>query len=63
MVRADLYFTEAIVINPKYTKALHKRALTRFELKKYDTAMEDIKIAFNLQKANSEIHAAYSKIL
>jgi hypothetical protein len=25
--------------------------------------MEDIKIAFNLEKANSEIHAAYSKIL
>jgi hypothetical protein len=42
---------------------LHKRALTRFELKKYDTAMEDIKIAFDLEKANSEIHAAYSKIL
>jgi hypothetical protein len=42
---------------------LHKRALARFELQKYDTAMEDIKIAFNIEKANTEIHAAYSKIL
>lgn len=63
MHRADLFFTEAIVINPKYIKALHKRALARFELKKYQEAFADIKEAFNLDKSNAEIHSAYSKIL
>jgi len=35
MSRADVFFSEAIMVNPKYTKALHKRALARFELQKY----------------------------
>ena len=34
--RAEIFYTEAITINPKYVKAIHKRALARFELKKYD---------------------------
>lgn len=63
MERADLFLSEAIVINPKYTKALHKRALSRYELKKYEEALEDIKLAFSLDKSNQEIYSAYSKIL
>lgn len=30
MVRAEIFFGEAITINPKYIKALHKRALSRY---------------------------------
>lgn len=63
MERADIFFTQAIAVNPKYVKALHKRALARFELKKYEEAFEDIKLAFSLDKSNAEIHGAYSKIL
>jgi tetratricopeptide (TPR) repeat protein len=51
------------VINPKYAKALHKRALARYELGKYEEAFEDVKLAFNLDKSSTEIHASYSKIL
>jgi len=36
MMRAELFLSEAIIINSKYTKALHKRALARYELGKYE---------------------------
>ena len=63
MVRAEFFYTEAIRINPNYIKALHKRALARYELEKIDGAFEDIKAAFALDRKNAEIHSAYSKIL
>ena len=34
--RADIYYTEAITINPRYVKALLKRAIARNNLKKHD---------------------------
>ena len=63
MVKAEVFLSEAIVINPKYIKALHKRALARYELRKYEQAFQDIKVAFSLDKSNDEIHRSYSKIL
>ena len=44
-------------------KAIHKRALARFELKKYDESFADIKLAFSLDKGNEEIYVSYKKIL
>ena len=61
--RAEIFYSEAIVINPKYVKAIHKRALARFELKKYDESFADIKLAFSLDKGNQEIYESYKKIL
>lgn len=61
--RADIYLTEAIAINPKYIKALHKRAQVRFELGKYEESFQDIKQAFALDKTNQEIYKSYEKIL
>ena len=57
--RADIFYTEAIAINPKYTKALHKRALARYELKRYEEAFADVKLAFSHDKSNQEIYKAY----
>ena len=50
-------------MNPYYTKAIYKRALARYELEEYDSAMTDIKQAFSLDKSNKEIYDSYEKIL
>ena len=44
--------TEAITINPNYSKALVKRALARYERGEYESSMADIKLAFELDKSN-----------
>jgi Tfp pilus assembly protein PilF len=36
MTRAEIFFNEAIIIKPSYTKALHKRAVARFEMGKVE---------------------------
>ena len=44
--------TEAITINPHYSKAIYKRALSRYEKGDYEFAMTDIKQAFEMDKSN-----------
>ena len=61
--KADIFLSEAIIINKNYIKAIHKRALARYHLEKYENAFEDIKLAFSLDKTSADIHNSYSKIL
>ena len=51
-MKAEIFLNEALIINPRYVKALHKRALARYEMKRYEEAFEDIKLAFSLDRAN-----------
>ena len=51
------------MINGSYIKALHKRALTRYQMQRYQDAFNDIKLAFSLDKTNVDIHSSYEKIL
>lgn len=48
--------TEAITINPNYSKAIYKRALARYENGDYELAMTDIKQAFELDKTSKIIY-------
>ena len=50
--KSQLFFNEALTINQKYTKALYKRAMSRYEMSKFDNALTDIKTAYNLEKSN-----------
>jgi tetratricopeptide (TPR) repeat protein len=50
--QAEVYFNETIMINANHIKALHRRALARYHLQKYEEAMNDIKQAFNKDKRN-----------
>jgi tetratricopeptide (TPR) repeat protein len=51
---AEAKFTEAIAINPNYTKAFFKRALTRYELADYEGSYVDIKKAIEFESNNPE---------
>lgn len=62
-VRAEIYYSEALTINPRYVKALQKRAIARNKLGKHDEALADIKLAFSLDKTNQDIYSTYENIL
>jgi Tfp pilus assembly protein PilF len=63
MAQAELFFNEAITLNPAYVKALHQRSIARLEMGRVDESFSDIKQAFSLDSSSADIHASYSKIL
>jgi len=46
---------KALNLDPKYTKALHRRAKANFEMGNYDLAVKDFQEVMTLDPNNSEV--------
>jgi Zn-dependent protease len=62
-VAAEAALNRAIALNPHSSLALHWRAWARYELKRYDDALEDIDCAEAIDNDNADIHTLRADIL
>ena len=59
---AELDCSQAITLNPTYTKAYSRRGAARFALKKYDDAKKDFERVLSLEPKNREAKQQLEKI-
>lgn len=62
MHSAEADCTSALQFDPKYVKALQRRAAAKFGLKQYDEALTDLKEVLKIEPNNKETKKEFEKI-